>query len=244
MQKYFITESELINKKIVSDDVFHIKNVMRYVPGDLVIVSDGVSEYLVTLLEVEKKYVTFSLKEAIDNQNELPFFVDIYQGYPKGDKLDDICKHSTELGVRSLYAVFTKRSIVKLDKDRFDTKIERYNKIMKEASEQSNRKRKATFGGIYKLRDIDFSHYDYKILCFEESAKNNEETMFKSILKKVEKGQSICIFIGPEGGIDMTEVEYLNSIGFINVGLGPRILRTETASLYVLSAISYESELK
>ena len=143
-----------------------------------------------------------------------------------------------------VYGVLSKRNIVKIEEKKIPNKIERFNRIMKEASEQSHRIKKARFGGIVKLKDIDFSDYDLKLCAFEESAKEGEASLFKKSIKSLEKGSKIAVFIGPEGGIDETEIEYLEKVGFINVGLGPRILRTETASLYVLSAISYESELK
>ena len=244
MQKYFINSEDLEENVITGDDVFHIKNVMRSKVGDKIIVSDSKSEYLASITEIDKDIVRFKKEEAINNEAQLPFFVDIYQGYPKGDKLDDICKHTTELGVNKVFAVNMKRSIVKIDPKKIETKALRYDKIMKEASEQSHRPTLAHFGGIIDLKKIDFSSYDYKILAFEESAKMGEGSNFKNIVKKLEKGQRVAILIGPEGGIDLSEVEYLNSLGFINCGLGPRILRTETASYYALAAISYESELK
>ncbi len=244
MQKYFINSDDLEKDIITGEDVFHIKNVMRSKVGDKILVSDSNVEYLVSITEINKDIVRFSKEEAIDNNAALPFFVDIYQGYPKGDKLDDICKHTTELGVNKVFAVNMKRSIVKIDPKKIDSKCLRYEKIMKEASEQSHRPSLSHFGGIVDLKKIDFSNYDYKILAFEESAKQGEGSNFKNIVKKLEKGQRVAILIGPEGGIDETEVAYLNELGFVNCGLGPRILRTETASYYALSAISYESELK
>lgn len=244
MQKYFIDSVSLENNVITGDDVFHIKNVMRQRVGDKFIVSDSKSEFLASIVRIDKDIIYFEKIEAIDNSSQLPFFVDIYQGYPKGDKLDDICKHSTELGVNKVFAVNMKRSIVKIDPKKVETKCVRFDKIMKEASEQSHRPTLAHFGGIIDLKKIDFSTYDYKILAFEESAKEGEKSNFKNIIQNAKNGSRIAILIGPEGGIDLSEVEYLNNLGFINCALGPRILRTETASMYALSAISYESELK
>ena len=244
MQKYFIDEASMELCQIVGDDVFHIKNVMRQKVGDKFIVSDSKNEFLASIESIDKDIITFKKIEAIDNKSQLPFFVDIYQGYPKGDKLDDLCKHSTELGVNKVFAVNMKRSIVKIDSKKIDVKNARYDKIMKEASEQSHRKTLAHFGGIVDLKKIDFSIYDYKILAFEESAKVGEKSNFKRIIQNAKEGSHIAILIGPEGGIDLDEVAYLNKLGFVNCALGPRILRTETASLYALSAISYESELK
>ncbi len=243
MQKYFITTEELDQNLIKGDDVHHIKNVMRFKEGDEFLVSDEHEEYLVKLLAISKE-VSFEKIKKIENNSQLPFIVDIYQGYPKSDKLDDICKHSTELGVSKVYAILSKRNVVKLDPSRYQSKIERFNRIMKEASEQSHRNTKASFGGIFKLKDVDFSSYDLLLCPYEESSRENEKSLFKESISNLKKGAKIAVFIGPEGGIDIEEVKYLESVGFKMVGLGPRILRTETASLYVLAAISYESELR
>lgn len=243
MQKYFISNTELINKKITSDDAFHIKNVIRSKIGDKFIVSNQINEYLVSISKIDNKFIEFEIIEKIINENELNVFVDIYQGYPKSDKLDDIVKHSTELGVNSIIATFMKRCIVKLDDKKIMSKKERYQKIAKEAAEQSFRKHIPSFD-IKKLKDIDFSSYDLKIVAYEENAYNGELTNFKSSISSLKENSKVAIIIGPEGGIDKDEILYLNNLGFIPASFGRRILRTETAPLYALSAISYEMELK
>lgn len=243
MQKYFISQSELLNKRIISDDVNHIKNVTRSKVGDSVIVSDQYNEYLVKLTKIENKFVDFELVNEIQNQNELPVLIDIYQGYPKGDKLDDIVKHGTELGVNAIYATFMKRSIVKLEDKKIANKIERYKKIAKEAAEQSFRKIIPGFDIKY-LDEIDFSSYDIKLIAYEENAYNGELVNFKKAISNAKQGSKIAIIIGPEGGIDPKEIDKLEEKGFTCCAFGRRILRTETAPLYALSAISYELELK
>lgn len=243
MQKYFISKTELNNKKITSDDVFHIKNVMRFKPSDRFIVSNMEEEYLVSISEISKNFVSFEIVQEIINNNELKCKVDIFQGYPKGDKIEDIIKHSTELGVNSIYPTMMKRSIVKLDNERRVQKENRFQKISKEAAEQSFRKIIPEVK-ILDLKNIDFSGYRHKILCYEETAKNNDFSNLKAIVKSIEENDCIAVVIGPEGGIDEAELKYLEELGFIACALGPRILRTETASMYILSAISYELELK
>lgn len=208
------------------------------------IVSNGEEEVLAELISIDTKICKYESKMVVQNNNELPFFVDLYQGYPKGDKLEEIIKHSTELGVSNIYAVISKRSLFKLDNNKKESKLLRFNKIAKEASEQSNRKRLSLVKDIIELKKIDFSSYDHLIVCYEEDAKNNETSNFKKIIKSLKPGEKICVFVGPEGGIDESEIELLKQKGFISCGLGPRILRTETAIEYVLSSISYEWELK
>lgn len=244
MQKYFVSNDDFLNNIITSDDVFHIKNVMRGKIGDLIVVSNENEEYLCKLVEIAKEYVKYEKVEKLINNNELPVYVSLYQGLPKGDKLDDIIKMSTQFGIDSVIPTIMKRSIVKVDPSKIKNKTIRLNKIAKEAAEQSNRLKVPKVMETIKLDKIDFSEYDYKIVCYEESAKDGELSLFKNVVKSLNKDSKICVVVGPEGGIDESEIEYLKKLGFIMVGLGPRILRTEMAILYVLGAISYEMELK
>ena len=212
MQKYFISDDDFKNNKITSDDVFHISNVMRYKAGDKILIGNNKKVFLAKINEITKSYVTYEIIEEKIGNTELPVFISIYQGYPKGDKLDDIIKHSTELGVSEIIPTLMKRSVFKLEEKKKDSKLTRFRKIAKEAAEQSERLI------IPKIPDI--------------------------IIKQLKENDKVAIVIGPEGGIDETELNYLLSQGFIPASLGPRILRTETAPLYALSAISYELELK
>ena len=244
MQKYFVNDSDFNSNKITSDDVFHISNVMRYKIGDNILIGNNRKSYLAKITEITKSFVSYEIVEEKIGNTELPVFVSIYQGYPKGDKLDDIIKHSTELGVYEIIPTIMKRSVFKLDEKKKESKIIRFNKISKEAAEQSERLIVPNIPDIKYLKKIDFSEYDYKILCYEEDARNNELLQFKTIIKKLKQNDKLAIIVGPEGGIDNEELEYLKSIGFVSASLGPRILRTETAAFYALSAISYEMELK
>lgn len=244
MQKYFISEEELNNRIIDSSDSFHIIKVMRFKIGDQFLVSDNNKTYLVKITSLLNNKVSFEIVNEEAGNSEMPVFVTIFQGYPKGDKFEDIIKHSTELGAYEFYGVMMKRSIAKIDEKKKDSKLERFNKICKEASEQSLRYHLTRVVDITTLKNIDFSKYDKKIICYEEEAKIGEESNFKKIISSLNKNDNIAIVIGPEGGIDESEIDYLKKNGFIPCGLGPRILRTETASMYCLSAISYEMELR
>ena len=244
MQKYFIPKESLEKRIIDTDDAFHIIKVMRFRIGDEFLVSDNDKTYLVKITSFENNKVSFEIVKEETGNNEMPVFVTIFQGYPKGDKFEDIIKHGTELGAYEFYGVVMKRTIVKIDEKKKESKLERFNKICKEASEQSLRFKTSRVVDILPLKKIDFSKYDKKIVCFEESAKNNESSNFKAIISSLKPNDRVAILIGPEGGIDDDEIKYLESLGFISCGLGPRILRTETASMYCLSSISYEMELK
>ena len=125
-----------------------------------------------------------------------------------------------------------------------ENKLERFNKIAKEAAEQSFRTIVPQVHDIKKVKELDFSTFTIKLLCYEESAKRKEVSLFKNMIQNAKPSDKIAILVGPEGGIAPEEVEYLMSQGFVCVGLGPRILRTETVIYYVLSAMSYAWELK
>ena len=243
MQKYFISNEELLNLKITGDDVFHIKSVMRNRIGDEILVGANSKTYLAKITKIADE-VSFEIVEEKIGNHELPVFISIFQGYPKSDKIEEIIKHSTELGANEIVPTLMKRSVFKLDPKKKDSKINRFEKIAKEASEQSFRDVIPTIGDILELKKIDFSGFNKRILCFEEDAKDGELSNFKSIVSNLEKGDKVAVVIGPEGGIDLDEVEYLKKEGFVSCGLGPRILRCETVVFYVLSAISYELELK
>lgn len=243
MQKYFISENDFESRTITGDDAFHIRKVLRMKSGDKVIVSNNSKAYLVSLTAIGDE-VSFEIIEELIGNVELPVFVSIFQGYPKGDKLDDIIKHGTEYGAYDFTLTMMKRCVVKIEESKKQNKLLRYNKIAKEAAEQSNRNIVPRVVDILDLKKIDFSSYDHKILCYEEDAKAGEASNLKSIIRSLKKDDKIAVVIGPEGGIDDKELEYLKSIGFTSCALGPRILRTESALYYVLSSISYEMELK
>ena len=242
MQKYFISEEQLANKIIDNDDAFHITSVMRCKIADQILVSDGNKTYLVKISSLSNKMVSFEIIKEEAGNNEMPVFVTIFQGYPKGDKMEDIIKHGTELGAYEFYPVMMKRSIVKIEKKKKQSKLDRFNKIAKEAAEQSYRDRLPKVVDILNLKQIDFSSYDYKILCYEEVAKEKEDSNFNNIVKKLKKNDKVAVVIGPEGGIDISEVEELKNAGAQVVSLGNRILRTETVALSMLSIIMYEFE--
>ena len=244
MQKYFISDSDFENKRITSDDAFHIKNVMRSKIGDEFLIGNNSKCYLAKITKLNNKDVEFEIEKEMIGNTELPVFVTLFQGYPKVDKMADIIKHSTELGVFEIVPTIMKRSLFKLDSNKKDNKLARFNKIAKEAAEQSYRMIVPNVSDIISLKKIDFSLFDKKILCFEEDAKEGKLTGLSSVVRNLKSGDKVAIVIGPEGGIDMEEYDYLTNQGFVSCALGKRILRTETASFYALSAISYELEVR
>lgn len=244
MQKFFISLEEFESTCFSKETSHQIINVLRSKVHDQFYIGVNCSTYLAEITEIGNKEVKFRVVEEVAGNFELPVFVSLFQGYPKGDKLESIVKYGTQLGISEIHPTLMMRSIFKLDLNKKDSKLERFNKIAKEAAEQSMRNRVPIVMDIKKLKDIDFSSYTIKLLCYEESAKEGERSAFKRVIQSVTPSDRIAVLVGPEGGITKEEVTYLETQGFIRVGLGPRILRTETVIYYILSAISYEWELK
>ena len=244
MQKYFLSEEEFASLKISGPDYHHITIVMRGKVGDTFIINYDLTDKLVEIENIDASTVYLNLVEVLESNTELPFFVSLFQGYPKGDKLDTIIKNSVQLGIGNIIPFLSSRTQVKINNEKISKKTARFNKISKESAEQSKRMFIPEVLDPIKLNKIDFTSYDYIMICYEESAKNGENSAFKSLAKNIKSGERLAVIVGPEGGISEEEVIYLESLGGVRCGLGPRILRTEQAITYTLSSLSYEKELK
>lgn len=246
MQRYFIQQQGQLNciYEVTSEDSHHIKNVMRLKIGDKI---TGVFENEVFICEIIElsKYVNIKTLEQIDHQVELPLNITIVTGVTKGDKYEYLLQKATELGCHHFILMNMDRSVAKLTEAKLTKKLERWQKIVKEAAEQSQRKCLPDIQYLPNIPSLieQLEQYDVCLLAYEESAKQNEVAMLKKVLATVKTGQRILCIFGPEGGISENEFQQLTQAEVISVGLGPRILRAETAPLYFLSAISFSKEL-
>jgi len=247
VQRYFIPSDNWQDHHVTikGQDAHHLMRVLRSDVGDQVICND--SEGRAAICEINafaNKEVHLKIIEWLEEENELPIHVTIAQGLPKGDKIDFVLQKGTELGAQAFIPFSSQRSVVKWDDKKGKKKHERFSKIVKEASEQSHRNRIPKVHlpmNLTKLIEMGQS-FDIKIYAYEEEAKVEKFHSFSTIVRKLKKGQSLLILIGPEGGFAEEEVAMLNKNGFTSVRLGPRILRTETAALYALASISYQFE--
>ena len=248
MQRYFIIENDINDDQTVTisnEDAHHIINVMHMQSGDEVILSFPSDESFIAMIsEIQDGSVTFEMKEKMMEEKALPVSVTIAQGLPKGSKLELIVQKGTELGADKFEIIQMDRSVAKWDQKATNKKLPRYEKIIKEASEQSHRTSIPKIDGIRTLDAMlqDASIYDHILFAYEEEAKTEEYHSFYVALKHIKKADRVLLFIGPEGGFSKREVEQLKSYGAHAVRLGKRILRTETASLYALSALSFYFE--
>lgn len=233
MQRYF-TQEDSDTFPLSQDDSYHILKVMRLKKDDLVEVVSKEKLYICKIINSDNNIVTVRKVEEIKQDSELDCQVTIVQSLVKEQKMDFILQKCCELGVSKIIPLNTKRSIVKLD-SKETKKIERWNKILKEASEQSKRVVIPTVSNICSIEDLVKEDYDIKILCTVNELSND----IKKVLSKDLNGARIVIVIGPEGGFEKEEEQTLIANGYVPTSLGKRVLRTETASLYALSIINY-----
>ncbi|MFE8696741.1 16S rRNA (uracil(1498)-N(3))-methyltransferase [Cytobacillus sp. FJAT-53684] len=247
MQRYFVSQPAVNNRFcIIGEDVHHIVRVMRMKENDQIICVDPLKKAAIcTIAEITDEQVVAEVVQWIEKSSELPIDITIVSGLPKGDKLEWIIQKGTELGAYKFLPFISARSVVKWDEKKAAKKIDRWQKIAKEAAEQSHRTSLPEVMSPLQIKSLlkISEGYNHKLIAFEEEAKQGEASVLSKTLAKIEKGQSLMIVFGPEGGLTEQEVALLKENGFESCGLGPRILRTETAPLYALSAVSYHFEL-
>lgn len=235
MQRYF---SKKDNNKFIlnNDDSYHITKVMRMNINDNIEVVDDNKCYLCKIISIENNVVAEIEKEIIE-ERELELEITIAQSLVKEQKMDYILQKTTELGISEIIPLQVDRSIIKIN-DKKDKKTDRWQKIVKEASEQSKRHKipkvldPMTVNELCKIED-----YDLKLLCtVRENTKN-----IKNILSNIKSNVRILFVVGPEGGFTQDEEDKMINNGFITVSLGNTVLRTETAGLFIMSVINYHS---
>ncbi|MGT2934562.1 16S rRNA (uracil(1498)-N(3))-methyltransferase [Streptococcus castoreus] len=245
MQQYFIKgKAEKRLRVTDKDTIKHMFQVMRLTDeAELILIFDDGIKYLAKVSDS----VTHELEilKALTDNVELPVDVTIASGFPKGDKLEFIAQKVTELGAKALWGYPADWSVVKWDGKKLAKKEDKLGKIVLGAAEQSKRNKVPDvklFGQKADFLEALVS-FDSIFVAYEETAKAGELATLAHELGQVKSGAKILFIFGPEGGISPSEIKSFETAGAIKVGLGPRILRTETAPLYVLSAISYALEL-
>ena len=246
MHKYFSKQIKENQINIIGEDVKHIKNVLRKQIGDNIEICDQETgnTYQCEIAEIKEEQIINNIIEKIGNV-ESKIKVDIYQGLPKADKMELIIQKSVELGVNSIIPVDMKRCVVKLDSKSENKKIERWQKIAESAAKQSERNIIPQIHKVTKIKDIvELKEiYDSLIVCYENEKHNHIKSELLKLKEQNKTEIKIAIVIGPEGGLEEQEVQYLQQNGAKVVTLGNRILRTETVALNLLSIIMYELEI-
>jgi 16S rRNA (uracil1498-N3)-methyltransferase len=240
MQRYFINHIQDNMIEMDKEQIKHISKVMRNHNGDEVVCIDKNKQaYLCEIKDVNNGIL--EIKEQIHEEHELDVDVTLIYALPKSDKFELVLQKTTELGVSRIVPFLSQRSIIKTDQKTFSKKYERYNRILKEASQQSYRLTIPTLEPLITIKQLKDYLSDVNLVAYEEASKIGEKSNFYKALNQ--DYQTITIIVGPEGGFDEEEIEYMKSIGIQECSLGKRILRSETAPLYMMSVIGYSREL-
>lgn len=245
MYQFFIETSQIAEDqiRILGKDVNHMKNVLRMKPGEEIRVTDSETSrsYRCEVAELYEETVVCHILAEEEEGSELPVRIYLFQGLPKADKMELIIQKAVELGAYEVIPVAMKRCVVRLDDKKAASKCKRWQTIAESAAKQSKR------GIIPKVHDVlsveealaYAENMQVKMLPYE-LATGMEAT--KELIASIRPGDSVAVWIGPEGGFDEKEVRLASEHGFQAISLGKRILRTETAGMTVLSILMYQME--
>lgn len=244
MYQFFVEPEQInINDKsvtITGSDVNHIKNVLRMKIGEEISVSNGQDgrEYRCAIAAIDTDSIKCVLRFIKEDGVELPVKVTLFQGLPKGDKMETIIQKAVELGVYEIVPVAAKRCVVKLDEKKAAAKAARWGNIAEAAAKQSKRGIIPKVGLPMSFTDaLEYaSDMEIRLIPYELA---DDMGHTREILSGIMPGQRIALFIGPEGGFEEDEIERANESGFHAITLGRRILRTETAGMTVLAWLGY-----
>ena len=249
MNTFFVKNSHLHSgiAKVVGDDFHHIKNVLRIkIDEEVYICDEDENKFIAKLAEIRDDMAVFDILGKVERVSELPVNITLYQGMPKSDKLEQIIKESTQLGVFEIIPVNMEHSVVKLDNTSIDKKLERWQKIALEASKQSGRQKIPSISRVINFENIieNIGKYDIVLLLYELENSFTLKDAISKAKSSIDSIKNIAIIIGPEGGLSREEVNKLSSYdNLYTCTLGGRILRTELAPIMVLSNLVYEFEL-
>ena len=244
MYNFFVDENQKLNNKyvITGTDFNHIKNVLRMGVGDTFLVSDDGISNLCEIESFESDSVIAKIIEENYNDTSLPISIYLFQGLPKGDKMELIIQKTVELGVECIVPVEMSRCVVKLDDKKKKSKVSRWQSISESAAKQSKCNRIPEICDVLTYKQALEKAKDLDLLLVPYESKNGMEDT-KDALSQIKSGMSVGILIGPEGGFDEKEVEQAFEIGGKVISLGKRILRTETAAITSVGMCMLHAEM-
>jgi len=245
MYQFFVDPSQISGTRIIitGTDVNHIRHVLRMKPGEEISVSNGADgkEYRCGIDEIREDAVLCTLRFVKEDGLELPARITLFQGLPKADKMELIIQKAVELGASEIVPVACKRSVVRLDPKKEKSKLVRWQGISEAAAKQSKRRIIPVVREVMTMEQAIScaAQMDIKLIPYELAA---DFAHTRDMISSIRTGQSVAVFIGPEGGFDEMEVTAAKAGKIEPVTLGKRILRTETAGFTVLSWIMYHLE--
>lgn len=248
MQRYFIEPKQWEDSyvRITGEDAHHIGTVMRGKPGDRFVVCDGSGrEAVVKVRSLAKHEVLADLVSVRDSQGEPSVKITIAQALPKGDKMDIVIQKGTEVGAACFIPYSSERTIVQYDAKKEFKRLERWQKIAKEAAEQAHRGRIPEVAPVHAWQELlqAVSEVDLALFCYEkEEGLNLRQHLQRLKRLNDEAGRQVhlMLIIGPEGGFSEREAAEAVAAGCHTISLGRRILRTETAALVGVISALYE----
>lgn len=244
MPRFFVTPDQIDENTITitGPDVNHISHVLRMAPGDNLTVSDGRGmDYYCSIAAFAKDYVQLTVIDRWASYVELPARVTLFQGLPKGEKMELIIQKAVELGAAEIVPVVMSRTIVKLDEKKKEKRIKRWQSISESAAKQAGR---ALIPEVSDVISFDQAlkmcqAMDAALMPYEKAAGMDQA---RQLVRGLHDKKSIGILIGPEGGFEPSEVAAAEAAGVKTMTLGHRILRTETAGMTMLSILMFELE--
>ena len=240
MKRFYHPDTLEINQNIYLDDstAHHALQVIRVKIKERFIIFNGDGfDYEVEVISIEKKRLQVNVKAKNKNHSESPIKITLVQSLSTNEKMDWIIQKATELGINEIHPIYSIRSIIKLDATRVEKKLAHWQQVLISACEQSGRSiipkicKPTTF--TKALERNEFNKKTLKLILTPSGQASIEN------LGALNEG-NIIIFIGPEGGFSEEELKLANSYKYTSLKLGPRILRTETAPLSILSIIQFK----
>jgi 16S rRNA (uracil1498-N3)-methyltransferase len=235
-RRFFINSKEInADRAFLKDsEHHHLAHVLRLKAGDdIYIFTENREEYLAEVIKIERERSTILIKKKIKDKGvESSLKITLFQAIARGSRMKMIVQKATELGVEALVPLITERSV---HPKNVDDKLKRWQRIALEAAKQCGRTRGINIGPIIKIEEIDFDKLTgLKLILWEKKGRGIKEITNESSIS------DIALMVGPEGGWTDREIDWVISNGFMPINLGPRVLRTETASLAALSILQYQ----
>jgi len=224
-------------------DCNHIKNVLRMRENDKILISENGQSHLCEIESLSEAAVTARVLEENYRETELPIKIHLFQGLPKSDKMELIIQKAVELGVYEIIPVEMHRSVVKLDEKKKESRRARWQAIAESAAKQSKRNVIPTVGDVISYKQAMEKAKDMGLFLVPyENERGMSAT--KEALANMERGMSVGILIGPEGGFEPKEIALAEESGGKCISLGARILRTETAAIASVSMCMLHAEME
>ena len=232
MKRFYLNSEQFISRTIDGDEFNHIKNVMRMNKGDEFVAFIGdEKDYICKITELKKDKLFFVINNENINQSNPRISISLFQALAKGEKMELVAQKTTEIGISDFYPLYTKNCDVKPN----TTKTNRIEKIIAAACKQCGRSKLTYVHPIITVSEAVKLLPNYDLVLFANETEQNSR-IYDELIKKT-NATKIALIVGPEGGFTLEEIKTFKTHA-ISVSLGKRILRTETASIYLTSIIN------